>query len=133
MSAQALPRDRYGRPSSPARRRGLVAAATLLLAAVVGWAAWAALTGSAGGLSWNDVGYRVHGPTAVDVTFDVGVAQGGTRVVCTLRALNAGHAVVGLIDVELTPARAGTVRLTRTVPTSETAVTGVVKACAKRP
>jgi hypothetical protein len=133
MSTPAPPRDRYGRTGTPAAaRRRLAVVAGVLLTLTVAWAAWAAVAQSGDGVSWNDVGYRVQGDSTVEVTFDVGVPAAGTPVVCTLRALNAGHAVVGLIDVELTPARSGTNRVTRNVPTSETAVTGVVKACAAR-
>jgi hypothetical protein len=133
-SPTAPPGDRYGRTATPAQgRRRLAAAAALLLTLAVGWAAWAAVQQSGDGVAWNDVGYRVRSPAAVEVTFDVSVPDAGMPVVCTLRALNAGHAVVGLIDVGVTPATAGTLRLTRSVPTSETAVTGVVKACAARP
>jgi hypothetical protein len=133
MSTPAPPRDRYGRAAPAVGRRRLAVAGGALLTAAVAWAAWAAVAQSGDGIAWNDVGYVVRGPAAVEVTFDVSVPDAGTPVVCTLRALNVTHAVVGLIDVEVTPARAGTVRLTRTVPTAEAAVTGVVKACAKRP
>jgi uncharacterized protein DUF4307 len=127
--------ERYGRRPAGARRtRVLVAvAAAALLALGVGWAAWVSQSVANRPLTWQDVGFQVVGDTVTRVTFDVrfaGDLPDGASAVCTLRALNAVSAEVGLRDVTVGPASRELVRTTADVATSERAVTGMVKDCA---
>ena len=105
----------------------MVAAAALLALAALAWSAWVAISVAREPVRWADVGYQVHGDAEVTVSFDVTVRH-GSGAVCTVQALNAQHAEVGRRDVRV--AGPGTVRVTSVLPTSERAVTGVVKTCA---
>jgi hypothetical protein len=126
--------ERYGRRPSGRRARVLFVAAVVVLAGLaVAWGAWVSHTVSSRPLTWQDVGFHVTGDDAVQVTFDVrfaGSLPRDAQAICTVRALNEGMSEVGLRDVTLGPASRGAVRVTVTVPTSERAVTGVVKECA---
>jgi hypothetical protein len=130
---------RYGRAAGSDRRGrrpgpwtlGLGGAIVLGGVAFAGYSAW---TVAAQPLHWNDFGYRVVDDSAVDVTFDVTFSSRlpqGARAVCTLRALNQRFAEVGLREVTVGPASAGSLRVTERVPTSERAVTGTVRDCVR--
>jgi hypothetical protein len=125
--------ERYGRRAPGAARRWpLVVAGVLLLALAVGWGLWVARTVAAQPVTWQDVGFAVRGDERTEVTFDVrfdGDLPADADAVCTLRALNQVRAEVGLVDVTVGPASRGTIRTTASVPTSERAVTGLVKEC----
>jgi len=127
--------ERYGRrPGDRPRTRVLLVAGGLALAAVaVGWAAWVAQTVTDGPVTWQDVAFDVTGDTVTRVTFDVrfaGDLPDDAEAVCTVRALNQVMAEVGLLDVTVGPASREALRTTVEVPTSERAVTGMVKECA---
>ena len=127
--------ERYGRrPRRGRRTRAAVVAGGLVLGAVaVAWAAWVAQTATDRPLTWQDVAFDVTGDTVTRVTFDVrfaGDLPDDAQAVCTVRALNQVAAEVGLRDVTVGPASLETVRTTVEVPTSERAVTGLVKECA---
>lgn len=129
--AQSL-EERYGRRGGPGSRALLVAAGVVLGALAVAWGLWVARGVAAEPLTWQDVGFAVRGDDRTDVTFDVHFdadLAGDAEAVCTLRALNQVRAEVGLRDVTVGPASRGSVRTTMTVPTSERAVTGLVKEC----
>ena len=126
--------ERYGRRPGGGRRGRvlLVVVGTLLAALAVAWGAWVSQTVTDRPLTWQDIGFEVTGDTAVRVTFDVrfdGSLPDDAQAVCTVRALNEVMAEVGLRDVTLGPASRGGVRATVDVPTSERAVTGLVKEC----
>jgi hypothetical protein len=127
--------ERYGR-RPPLGRRGRIAVAVLaglLLALGVGWAAWVSRAVTDRPLTWQDVAFDVTGDTVTEVTFDVrfsGDLPDDAEAICTLRALNQVMAEVGLRDVTVGPASRGVVRTTAQIPTSERAVTGLVKECA---
>ena len=126
--------ERYGRrPGARGRARVLLVVAGALLAGLaVAWGAWVSHTVTDKPLTWQDIGFEVTGDTAVRVTFDVrfaGDLPDDAQAVCTVRALNQVMAEVGLRDVTLGPASKGAVRATVDVPTSERAVTGLVKDC----
>lgn len=126
--------ERYGRrPGRGGRSRViLLVVGTLLAALAVAWGAWVSQTVTSKPLTWQDIGFEVTGDTAVRVTFDVrfdGGLPDDAQAVCTVRALNQVMAEVGLRDVTLGPASRGGVRATVDVPTSERAVTGLVKEC----
>ena len=126
--------ERYGRRTG-GRNRLLWAAGALLLLAGVGYAGWYASTVADRPLTWEDTGFGIRGPAATDVSFRLDFNRdlpARAEAVCTVRALNDGSAEVGLRDVTVGPASRGTVEVTVRVPTSELAVTGMVKGCALR-
>jgi hypothetical protein len=123
---------RYGR-RRPARgrKRVLVAVLALLVAAVTGWAVWAAFAVARSSLSWLDQGADAANPAAVRVSFAVTAAP-GAHVVCTVRATDGGGVVVGWLDVPVTVPASGRTTATVVVPTSQPATGGGVAACALR-
>ncbi len=118
------PAGRYG---SEGRRRLPTLVIVLLLAAGVAVAGWLALAGQ-DRVHWRDVGFRVLGPEAVAVTFEVEQPP-GERAVCRLEALAADFAQVGSREVTVGPAQRRAARYTARVATSQRAVTGVVHDC----
>jgi uncharacterized protein DUF4307 len=133
--------ERYGRgprggPTRTRRTRLLFAggaAAVLLLA--VGWGAWVSHNVTDKPVTWQDVGYEVARDDLTRVTFDVRFARdvpADGEAVCTLRALSESMAEVGLTDVTVGPASRRDLRVKAEIPTSERAVTGLVKECAVR-
>jgi hypothetical protein len=97
----------------------------------VGWAAWIAWSGAEQRVGWTDIGFEVVDAGTTRITFEVD-RHPGAEVVCTVRALNAGFAEVGRLDVVVPASEVRTAREEATIPTSEKAVTGTVKACAAR-
>jgi hypothetical protein len=124
--------DRYGTRPRRLRARGwaIVGAAALCLG--VGWAAWVAWSGAEDKVAWTDVSFTVVDDGTTLVTFEVN-RHPGRVVVCTVRALNAGFAEVGLVDVTVAASGSRTAQARATIPTSELAVSGTVKDCAARP
>ncbi len=129
--------DRYGRRSTPGRQSLLLAAGALALAAALAFVGWVSLSGRPA-LNWDDIGYKVHSDSRVEVTFDVNFTGGGPgsgagqpKAVCTIQALNTLRTEVGLRDVPVQAGPGGRVRATVTVQTSERATTGLVKSCTR--
>ena len=122
------PAGRYGpAPTASAtvwRRLGL-AALILVALAVLAWVGIATLRDP---VQWRDVGYHINGSTSIDVTFDVTKSTSATAT-CRVRALSQSYAEVGVTDVPVGTGTTSTQRVTVTVPTSETAVTGTVQTC----
>jgi len=135
------PPERYG-DLRPGWHRTLARVLTGVLALLaLGSIAWAGVNAAVRDVRWQDVGFRLEAgadggtgdpASAVEVTFEVTVYE-GTTATCTIRALNAGYAVVGQVDVpvEVTD-DARTVRRTATVQVSEPAVSAGVDRCAVR-
>jgi ABC-type glycerol-3-phosphate transport system substrate-binding protein len=121
------PPDRYG--SRPGRRAARTAALVLALVAALVAAAWFGLR-STPPIQGHDVAFRVLGDDAVEVTFDVSRTDPARPATCRVEALNASHAQVGVVTVDVPGSEHARVRLTTTVRTSERAVTGTVTACA---
>src|SRR5690625_7115996 len=94
----------------------------------VATALWAAFNLSRADVTWKDLGYSVHGPESVTVDFNV-TKDPGTSARCTLEALNAHYAQVGLLDVDIPAADRATTRHSATLATQELAVTGIVNTC----
>jgi len=128
----ALVEDRYGRRSTPRRRRVLLAAGALALAASLGFIAWITLWPS---VSSSEVGYNVVSDNEIEVTFDVSVNggsdSGSKSAVCSVQALNNLGTEVGLRDVVVPVGPKGQARATATVQTSERATTGLIKSCTR--
>lgn len=128
------PPERYG-DLRPGWHRTLARVLTGVLALLaLGAVAYAGFGSVFRDVRWQDVGFRLDAGagepgTAVEVTFEVTVYE-GTTATCTVRALNAGYAVVGQVDVpvEVTP-QDRTVRSTATVRVSEPAVSAGVERC----
>ncbi|MGL5857731.1 MAG: DUF4307 domain-containing protein [Angustibacter sp.] len=120
--------DRYGPP--PRRRRWLVQVGSLAVLAAVGlaWVVWAGLDLARADVRWTDVGFRVEGDDAVQVTYDVGKAPQATAV-CRLHALDRSKSTVGIIEVTVGPSERRVIRRTDRVRTSALAVTGLVDSC----
>lgn len=127
---------RYGRDRGwGGRRRLLLPVAVLLGALAVGYAGLHAARVAGEPLHWEDVAFSVRGDTGVQITFDLGFdgdLPAGAVAVCTVRALNSGSAEVGLLDVTVPREGRRSARVTAQVPTSERAVTAVVRECVLR-
>lgn len=126
--ARRPPAGRYGpEPTARSARRGrLVVIAIAVLGLAV--ALWVAVNMATQPVSFKDVGFRIEGNQAVDVTFEVTKPREQT-VRCTVTALSESYAEVGVRTVEVGPSDEATRRVTVTVPTTELAVTGTVESC----
>jgi hypothetical protein len=122
------PLGRYGTPPSPTRRRAARIAIGALAAVGLALVVWIGLGAAGTAVRWNEVGYRIDGSTAVEITFDV-IQEPGAVAVCRVQALSSSHAEVGVQQVTVGPATERTTRVTTTVPTAEEAVTAVVHGC----
>ena len=126
--AHDLLTERYGAPS-PWRRRGLVAASTLLAAAFLGWLGWTALAHGDPDVSSDLVTYAIdgeHRATArVEVRLDDDVVA-----TCLLRATAEDHTIVGELSFEVDAADlADGATLTRTVRTERLATSVSLVGC----
>lgn len=126
------PPGRYG-DDRPAWHRSLARVLTACLAAVgVAFLLWVAVDGSRDRVTHTDIGFDLDSaPGEVTVDFQVSMDP-GTAATCTLRALNANFAVVGITDVPLEASQARSRRLTATVRVSEPAVSAGVQSCVAR-
>ena len=131
MSPTAAPRPPAGRygPAPGAHRRtaGRVGLGALLALGIAG-AVWVGVRPGVDTVTWTDVGYSVHGPDRVDVTFEV-VKDPDVTARCTVQALSTAYAEVGVVTVTVGPDDARSVRRTVPVATQELAVTGIVDRC----
>lgn len=122
------PAGRYGpEPTDTTRRLQRLGLAAVVVVAMV-LLAWIGAGVMRDPVQWQDVGYRVDGPTSTEVTFDVTTRPGGAAT-CRVQALSSSYAQVGVLDVPVPPAATRTRRVTVTVPTVELAVTGIVQRC----
>ncbi|WP_255596094.1 DUF4307 domain-containing protein [Cellulomonas sp. C5510] len=122
------PEGRYGRPPTPRGRRATRAAVAVLAVVGVALVVWLGVGQARTPVRWDEVGFRVDGPTATELTFDVTKAP-GTTAVCQVQALSERYAEVGVRTVEVGPAGTRTQRVTTTIPTAEQAVSAVVESC----
>jgi hypothetical protein len=122
-----LPVDRYGRATSPVRRRLGIVVLVAVVAAAVGWFGWAAYSGRQSAVG-TDVGFAVVDDGTVRVTFDVTKPKDASAS-CTVEALDSGFAVVGTVRVPVGPAEHDVVRTTATVRTTNRATAGRVTGC----
>lgn len=129
MSAPAPPEGRYGPVPTARRRRWTVAALGAGAALGVAFVVWLGVINASPPVSWKDVGFSVDGDAGVEVQFDVMRADPSLPAQCRVQALNKYYAQVGVVTVDVPPARLGAQRLSATVATSEEATTGLVESC----
>ena len=127
-TAAAPPAGRYGRTPTPGRRRAALAGLVVLAVAGLALVVWIALGQAGKPVTWDEVGFRVDGPTATAITFDVTKDPDAT-VTCRVQAMSERFAEVGVQSVEVGPAATRTQRVTATIPTAQEAVTAVVLSC----
>jgi len=98
--------DRYGADRPGLRRLG-IAIGSVLVAALLGWAVWAALgTGSSSGVDADVTSYDVV--SAHEVRVKVAVRSPDTDGTCLLRATAEDHTVVGELNLTADQLRAAT-------------------------
>jgi hypothetical protein len=131
-----LLQERYGRAAPPRRRLILLAVAALVTVLCLAFIGWITVL-QRPDVNWQDLSFDVRSDSQVQVTFDLSfssratsrAADGRPTAICTVHALNQVQTEVGLQDVRVRSGPHGRVRATVTLPTSERAVTGLVKAC----
>lgn len=133
MPAPVVPTlaDRYGRAPSRSRRAMVIVAVSVVVAAALGWFAWAAWSGRASATG-SDVGFVVVDDGTVRVTFDVTKPKDRSAT-CTIQALDTGFSVVGTVRVQVPRSSRDVVRQTSTVRTTNRATTGRVESCSVNP
>ena len=121
---------RYGRTAGRRRRRRWIAigAAIAVVVVMVAWVAWVGLFGVGASIETQDVGYVVVSGHEIEVTSQV-TADPGTKVSCSVQALNEKFAIVGWKVVELPASDARNRVFTQKVRTSEPAVSGLIGSC----
>ena len=121
---------RYGRTRARRLRTrtvAIIAGAGVLLVAVA-WVLWVGLFGATASIETQDVGYTMVDTHTIDVRSQVSTDP-GTKVSCSIQALNEKFAIVGWKVITL-PAVADRNRVfTERVRTSEPAVTGSIGSC----
>ncbi|VTR77630.1 DUF4307 domain-containing protein [Cellulomonas hominis] len=122
------PAGRYGPATTPGRRRAARVGLVVLAVLGVAVAVWIGIGQARTPVRWDEVGFRVDGPTQTEMTFDVTKDPEAT-VTCRVQALSDRYAEVGVQDVTVGPAGTGTQRVTTTIPTAEEAVSAVVEHC----
>jgi hypothetical protein len=86
--------DRYGAPA-PWRRRAMVAACVVVVAAFLGWLGWTIWDQSTPQVRSEIVGYKVVDEHRATATVEVRLADDDVVASCTLRAYAEDHTVVG--------------------------------------
>ena len=121
---------RYGRTRGRRLRTrtiAIVAGAGVLLVAVA-WVLWVGLFGATASIETQDVGYTVIDAHTIDVRSQVS-ADPGTRVSCSIQALNEKFAIVGWKVITLPAVTRRNRVFTERVRTSEPALTGLIGSC----
>lgn len=124
----SLPPGRYSRPV-PRWRTPLmwiaitVASVSLLL--VGGWIVGGMMSDP---VYWKTEGFSIVDASRVDVAFQV-TKEADATVTCTIEALNASYAQVGVTEVTIGPEAGSASQHTATVATDQLAVTGQVATC----
>jgi Domain of unknown function (DUF4307) len=121
---------RYGRTPSRRRRTRLIAivVGAGVLVVVAAWVLWVGLFGPAAGLDHRDLGYVLHGDSAIEVRYEVTMDVGQTAS-CAVQALNSDFGIVGWKVVDIPASDHGTRAFRQTLTTSEEAVTGLIYRC----
>lgn len=121
---------RYGRtPGRRARTRLVAVAAAIGVTLVVGaWILWVGLLGPAASVEAKNLGFSALSDTEIEVRWQL-TAPAGAEVSCAVKAVSAGHAVIGWRIVEVEPSDRVTRVLSETLRTSETPDGGSVPRC----
>jgi hypothetical protein len=121
---------RYGRtPSAKRRTRWAVVASALAFVAVfTAWVVWGGLLSPAAQLETDDIGHTILSDSEVSVSWTVNV-EPGTATKCAVQALNSTFAIVGWVVVDVAASSERTRTFTKTVRTTELAVTGLIYRC----
>lgn len=121
--------DRYGRRSaSSASRHRTVILFGVLIAALVGFAAWTALDSSRDQVTWSDLGVDVRADDTAVVRFQVELTPGRSAI-CAVRVVNDVRTEVGRRDIRIGPSADGVIRTETTVRTTERGDGGGVRTC----
>lgn len=120
--------DRYGK-TRPARSKGVVALAVVVIAAGLSWLAWAMLEQGRPEAQSALVGFDPQGQHAVAATFDVVRRSADVEASCLLRAFAADHSIVGEANVAVGPGGPERQRLTETVRTEREATSVEMVGC----
>lgn len=127
MTTPQMLDERYGRRTG-ARSRWPLAIVAVVGAALLGLLSWTTISGAMNTVQATDTGFRIDGPRAVTVAFQVG-APAGRSIACALEALDPEHGTVGWRIVEYAASDEHTRAFRETIPTTAEATTGLVNSC----
>jgi hypothetical protein len=100
----------------------------VVVVVVVAWVLWAGLFSATASIETQDVGYTVVNASTIDITEQVTVDP-GTKVSCSIQALNVDFAIVGWKVIDL-PAVADRNRVFKErLRTTAPAVSGLIGSC----
>lgn len=122
--------SRYGRTRSRrirTRTIAIVAGAGVLLVAVA-WVLWVGLFGTSASIETQDVGYTVVDSHTIEIRSQLSTNP-GTKVSCSIQALNEKFAIVGWKIVNLPAVTDRNRVFVEPVRTSEPAVSGLIGSC----
>ena len=105
-----------------------VAVGAAVVITVVAWVVWAGLLSPTAAIETQDVGFHHVDARTLGVTSQVSTDP-GTRVTCSVEALNEQFAIVGWKVIDLPPSTLRTRTIEQTVRTSEPAVSGLIGSC----
>ncbi|WP_029144574.1 DUF4307 domain-containing protein [Microbacterium luticocti] len=128
MTTQQMLDERYGRTSSPRRRRTLLVVAIVAIGAALAVMVWAAFGGGRNTVDATATGFTVVDAHRVDLAFQI-TAPAGTAVTCVLEADDTEHGVVGWKIVRLPASSGHTHAYSESIPTVGEATTGLVNTC----
>ncbi|MDP9028108.1 MAG: DUF4307 domain-containing protein [Actinomycetota bacterium] len=109
------------------RTVAIIAGSGVLLVAIA-WVLWVGLFGATASIETQDVGYTIVDSHTIDIRSQVS-ADPGTKVSCSIQALNEKFAIVGWKVVALPAVPDRNRVFTERVRTSEPAETGSIGSC----
>ena len=118
--------DRYGAPA-PWRRRALIGASTVVVAAFLGWLAWSTWAQVTPAVESDLVGYSVKGEHEATAKVAVRFGDDSVRATCLLRAYAEDHSVVG--ELSFTPEHDATQPIEESVRTERRATSVELIGC----
>ena len=119
---------RYG-TRRPVRRRLVVAGATVVALAFLGWLAWVILEHGDPEVTSDMVSFEVVDEHAATATFTVARRTPEVAASCLLRAQASDHSIVGELNVDVGPGGDRVQTLTETVRTERKATAVDVGGC----
>jgi hypothetical protein len=122
--------SRYGRTRGRRLRARWLAiiVGAVVVVVVVAWVLWAGLFGATASIETQDVGYTVVSPSSIDITEQVTVDP-GTKVSCSIQALDEDFAIVGWKVVNLPAVSQRNRVFVEHLRTSAPAVSGLIGSC----